>query len=164
MSKKQPAISVGEGLAIMANLGVVIGLIFVWAELRQNQTQLQAEVELSLASSYQTVLGRTAENPEVAEILRLSYTRPEDLSQDQSIRLMALHAEWMAIVYAAYALRQAGAINEETWLMHSGQYLLFLETEWMQKFWRGMLHEGMYPDGFIEELESRMPGLDQPGP
>lgn len=157
MSNRIPAISLGEGLAILANLGVVIGLIFVWAELRQNQAQLKADVELSMAAGYQAALGRTAENPHLAEIMYTSYSNPEALSAVQYLQLMSIHAEWMALVYATYELHQSGAIDQQTWLFHSGQYLYFLETEWMQNFWRGMLHEGMYPPGFIEELESRMP-------
>ena len=157
MSDKVPAISVGEGLAIMANVGVVIGLLFVWFELRQNQTQLNADVELSLASSYQQVLGRSTENEHVAEILFTAYTDPDSLTPIQYLQLMSIHGEWMAIIYATFELRESGAIDEDTWHFHSAQYLSFLQTEWMQNFWRGIHHEGMYPPGFLEELESRMP-------
>ena len=157
MSNKQPAISVGEGLAIVANLGVVIGLIFVWMELRQSQTQLSAEVELSLASSYQTIMGRAAENDHLAELMLATYLEPESLSPKQQLQLMAVHAEWMSIVYATYELWRSGAISEETWTMHSNYYLLLLQTAWLQHFWREMHHEGMYPQAFMQSLESRMP-------
>ncbi len=155
MSDKQPAISVGEGLAIVANLGVVLGLIFVWMELRQNQTQLKADVELSLASSYQEVMGRMSENTHLTEVVRLAYTDPGSLTAIQYTQLMAVHAEWMAIVYATWELRQSEAISEESWLLHSGSYLHFLRTEWIHDFWRGMHHEGQYPEEFMQNLESR---------
>ena len=159
MSSKQPAISVGEGLAIVANLGVVIGLIFVWMELRQSQTQLAADVELNLAAAYQTAMGRAVESEEVAVILAKAYSAPETLTRTEYLRLMSIHAEWMSIVYATYQLWQSGAIDEATWDYHSTYYLLFLQTEWMQNFWRGLHHEGMYPALFLEELEARMPGI-----
>ena len=88
MSKKHPSISLGEGLAIVANLGVVLGLIFVWVELRQSQTQLRADVELSLAASYQTVLGRASENEHVAEFMRTAYMDPDSLTETQYLQLM----------------------------------------------------------------------------
>ncbi len=157
MSKKHPSISLGEGLAIVANLGVVLGLIFVWVELRQSQTQLRADVELSLAASYQTVLGRASENEHLADLMFLAYQEPEALTQRQYIQLMSVHAEWMAIVYATYELWQSGAIAQETWELHSNYYLLLLQTEWIQGFWRGMHHDGMYPAEFMQSLESRMP-------
>ena len=159
MSKWRPTISLGESLAVVANVGVIVGLLFVWMELRQSQKQLGAEVELSLAESYQTVMGRSVENDHVAEIMMLSYSDPDSLSQLQYLQLMALHAEWMAIVYATYELWRTGAISEQTWLMHSNYYLLFLQTEWLQVFWHGMHHEGMYPPEFMRSLESRMPKL-----
>ncbi|MDJ0907898.1 MAG: hypothetical protein QNI99_01810 [Woeseiaceae bacterium] len=157
MSKKHPAISLGEGLAIVANLGVVLGLIFVWVELRQSQTQLRADVELSLAASYQEVLSRASENEHLAELTVIAYQNPASLTPTQYLQLMAVHAEWMAIVYATYELWQSGAIAEETWELHSNYYLFLLQTEWMQQFWREMHHEGMYPDEFMESLESRLP-------
>ncbi len=157
MSNKQPAISVGEGLAIVANFGVIVGLIFVWMELRHSQTQLSADVELSLAASYQAVMGRTVENNHVAELMLVAYTDPESLTGIQYVQLTAIHAEWMSIVYATYELWRADAISEETWQLHSNYYLLLLQTEWIQQFWRGIHHDGMYPEDFMESLESRMP-------
>ncbi len=157
MSKWRGTISLGEGLAVLANLGVIVGLVFVWMELRQSQTQLGADVELSLAASYQTAMGRSIEFDHVAEILALSYQDPESLTQTQYMQLMSLHAEWMSIVYATYELRRTGAISEETWQIHSNYYLLFLSTEWLQQFWREMNHEGLYPAEFMDDLESRLP-------
>ena len=157
MSDKHPAISIGEGLAIVANFGVIVGLIFVWMELRQSQTQLSADVELSLAASYQVALGRAVENDHVAELMMVAYRDPESLTPTQYLQLMSVHAEWMSIVYATYELWRADAISEQTWALHSNYYLLFLQTEWLQQFWRNMHHEGMYPEAFMESLESRMP-------
>ena len=157
MSKKHPSISLGEGLAIVANLGVVLGLIFVWVELRQSQTQLRADVELSLAASYQEVLSRASENDHVAELMHTAYMDPSSLTETQYLQLMSVHAEWMAIVYATYELWRSGAISEETWGLHSNYYLFLLQTEWIQKFWRGMHHEGMYPAEFMQSLEARLP-------
>lgn len=157
MSRWRATISLGEGLAIAANLGVIVGLVLVWMELRQNQTQLRADVELSLAASYQTALGRTIENDLVRETMIVSYLDPDTLTQDQSVQLMGVHAEWMSVVYATYELWQSGAISEHTWTTHSGYYLHLLRTEWLQQFWRDMHHDGLYPEDFMESLEARMP-------
>ena len=101
--------------------------------------------------------GFDVENDHVAEILMLSYQDPDSLTPIQFTQLMSLHAEWMSIVYATYELRRNGAISEETWIIHSNYYLLFLQTEWLQEFWRNMNHEGLYPAEFMEDLESRLP-------
>ena len=160
MADRQSNISLGEGLAIVANAGVIIGLIFVWVELRQGQTQMKADIELSLAEAYQSVLSRAAENDHVAEIMILAYQDPRSLSQLQYVQLMSIHAEWMSIVYATYQLWQSGAISEQSWLSHSNYYLLFLQTGWLQDFWHGMDHDGLYPQAFIDSLESRMPAIE----
>jgi hypothetical protein len=157
MSEKRSVISIGQGLTILANVGLVIGLIFVWLELRQNQTQLKAEVEFSLASGYQTALGRVAENPAIADILGAAYFEPESLTQTQYAQLTFYHSEWMTLVFATYQLWRAGAIEDEVWEQHSRYYLTFLLTPWMQDFWRGLHHDGVYPQHFIEQLEARLP-------
>ena len=161
MSAWRPTISLGEGLAIVANVGVIIGIVFVWMELRHNQTQLAADVEMSLAASYQTALGRTIENDKVADLMMLAYQDPTSLSPRDYTQLMAIHAEWMSIVYATYVLWRDGAISEESWQMHSNYYLEFLRTEWLQNFWRGMHHEGMYPEKFMGDLEARFPAPER---
>lgn len=157
MSEKRYVISIGEGLTILANTGLVIGLIFVWLELRQNQAQLNAEVELNLASSYQTALGRGVDNPALVDILGIAYSDPESLTPTQYTQLMFYHSEWMTLVFATYQLWHAGAIGDEVWEQHSGYYLAFLLTPWMQDFWRGMHHDDLYPQHFLEELEARLP-------
>ena len=55
-----------------------------------------------------------------------------------------------------YELWRDGAISEETWLIHSNYYLHLLRTEWLQDFWREIHHDGLYPDEFMQSLESRM--------
>jgi membrane associated rhomboid family serine protease len=157
MSEERSEISIGKGLTILANAGLLIGLIFVWVELRQNQTQLKAEVELSLASGYQTVLGRGVENPALLDTIGTAYFEPESLTPTQYSQLTFYHAEWMTLVFATYQLWHAGAIEDDVWEQHSRYYLTFLLTPWMQDFWRGLNHDGVYPPRFIEELEARLP-------
>ena len=104
MSEKRSVVSIGKGLTILANVGLIIGLLFVWLELRQNQTQLKAEVELNLASGYQTALGRGVENPALVNIIGTAYFEPESLTPTQYTQLTFYHAEWMTLVFATYQL------------------------------------------------------------
>lgn len=156
MSEKRSVISIGEGLTIVANLGLVIGLMFVWLELRQNQTQLAAEVELNIASTYQTALGRIVDNSVLAETIGIAYFDPESLTPAQFLQFTSYHAEWMVLVFATYQVWRSGAIDDEVWDQHSTYYMLFLRTPWLQEFWRDMNHN-IYPKQFLRELEARLP-------
>ncbi len=157
MSEKRSVISIGEGLTIVANLGLVIGLMFVWLELRQNQTQLAAEVELNIASSYQTALGRIVDNSALADTIGIAYFDPESLTPAQYLQLSSYHAEWMVLVFATYQVWRSGAIDDEVWDQHSTYYMLFLQTPWLQEFWRELNHDNVYPKQFLKELEARLP-------
>ena len=127
MSELRGRISIGQAATILANIGVLVGLVFVILELQQNRVSLEAEIELSLAQSYQEAMGRSLENPAVAELLSTAFTDPESLTQIQYVQLMAWNAEWMAIVYATYRLRISGAVDEDSWRQHANYFPPVLE-------------------------------------
>ena len=149
-------ISIGQAMTVLGNLGVIVGLIFVGMELQQNRINLQAEIELGLASSYQEAMGRTVESPAVAQLLQTAFLEPDSLTGIQTVQLMSWNAEWMAVVYATYRLRELGAVDEQQWLQHSSYFMLFFQTEWMRSFWRETNH-GTYPADFLAELEQLVP-------
>ena len=120
---------------------------------------LQAEIELNLAASYQESLGRTLENPAVAELLQRAFLSPDSLTQTEFMQLMGWNAEWMAVVYATFRLRELGAIDEEVWRQHGSYFALFFQTPWMREFWRNT-NGGVYPDDFMAELEGLLPEGD----
>lgn len=156
-------ISIGQAATIVANLGVLIGLVFVIFELQQNRLNLQAEIELSIAASYQVAMGRTLENPVVAELMQTAFTQPDSLSDVQYVQLMSWNAEWMAVTYATHRLWRMGAISEETWLQHGSYFALFFQTEWIRDFWRAT-NAGIYPETFLQEFEALLPTVSNGNP
>lgn len=159
MPDKRWSVSLGQAVTVLANLGVLVGLIFVVAELQQNRVALQAEIELDLAAAYQTTIGRGVDNASVVDLLQTAFLTPDSLSQAELTRLMGWSAEWMAVVYATYRLRELGAVDDEVWQQHGSYFALFFQTPWMREFWRST-STGVYPDDFMAELETLMPTRD----
>jgi hypothetical protein len=64
---------ISTGLVVTANVGVLVGLIFVLIELRQNQETLDASIQLTLSAAYQEISSRVVENRDFAEVLEKAF-------------------------------------------------------------------------------------------
>lgn len=49
-------IDLGQAISMLANLGVIAGIIFLSFELRQNTTQMQAEASLGVNQQFQQII------------------------------------------------------------------------------------------------------------
>ena len=65
-------------LALTANIGILIGLIVVILELRQNQETLDASIQLSLSSAYQEIASRPVENRDFAAVIYKGFVNLDD--------------------------------------------------------------------------------------
>ncbi|MEN8374564.1 MAG: hypothetical protein ABFS34_03880 [Gemmatimonadota bacterium] len=140
-------------VALVANLAILVGLVFVIVELRQNQKNLDATVQMSLASAYQEVASRAVENPQFAETIFRMFSTPDSLTEVELVQAINWTSEWAAIVFAASELRATGAISEETWLQHASNFSLFLKDDWFRDFFRAQFAVS-YPAEFMAELDS----------
>lgn len=143
-------ITMGQLLTLFANLGVVIGLVFVGLELQQTRVSMQADVELTLAQSYQVLMGRSIELPHVAEIILMANTQPEQLEPVQFVGILAWTAEALNLAFATWQLREMGAIEEATYRQHVTYIAASFQAEFMQGMWRDNLN--LYPEAFQVEM------------
>ena len=141
---------------LVANLAVLVGLGLVLLELRQNDRVLAATVQLSLSSAYQEIASRPIENVEFAATVRRMFVAPDSLSDVEVVQAVNWISEWGAVLFAAYELREAGAISEETWHQHARNFALFFESPWF----RDSVVSGfsdLYPPEFVAEFERLAP-------
>lgn len=137
--------------AVITNVAVLVGLAFVIVELQQNERNLAADVQLSLASAYQDLSSRPIENPDFAATLTRMFTVPDSLSQVEFVQALNWMNEWAAVLFATYELRRSGVITTETWEQHAKSFALFLDNEWFRERFVGNFSVS-YPEPFIEEL------------
>ena len=84
-------IDVGQGVAILANLGVIAGILLLTLELRQNNELMSIQAQATAVSLRTEVWRPTLEQPDIAPLL-LKDQRGEELSGEEELRLRAL---WM---------------------------------------------------------------------
>jgi hypothetical protein len=105
-------IFLGQTMGVLANLGVLAGIIFMGLELRQNNQLLQAE---AIGALLETRINRSAElarNQGVAALLAKN-TRKEALTDDEMLRLTQFHTRVFLGFEKTYFLYQEGVIGEE---------------------------------------------------
>jgi len=143
-------IDLGQTVQILANIGVIAGIIFLGIELRQNNRLLQNEARLNLQRARTDEIEQTVLNPELSELWQKAVTgEPLTVSERQRFSNMMLGRfvrwEWYYEQYsrglidlgvlpvAAWrGMFSDGPIIAEIWRDRSG--LLSPEfVQWMEK-------------------------------
>ena len=145
-------LDLGQAIQILANVGVLAGLVFLGLELRQN-TQA---VRLASAESYLTGGSeldlRIASEPELAAFLIRS-DGSEPLSAVDELRLEHWNYAVLRQWETAYYLGSIGALDEGLWAAYRHEIRkILLRTAGMHEFWRAN-RESFAPD-FGKEIDS----------
>ena len=107
--------SINRWLTLIANLGVMAGIIFLAVELQQNTVA----TELSTASSFQDRFSAIelfiAGNPEFSELLDKGRTGAE-VSRPEQLRLMVFYGTVLRQWQINHLQYLSGALDEDVWL------------------------------------------------
>jgi len=93
-------LDLGQTISILANLGVIAGILFLGIELRQNNTLMESQARFNRLSVITEGYGPWAENGELAE-LRVRASNGEELSEVERRRIegaimqILLRLEWV---------------------------------------------------------------------
>ncbi len=145
-------IDLGQGITILANIGVIAGILFLGYELRQNNVYLQEQARYNLFRNRLDANTFTLENPEIA---RLWYRQNGDspLSDlDRERRADLLHTHLLRWQHDFSSMR-LGIIDEEDFP------LLGIRATWdeqgdFQEAW-DRRKRGYSPD-FVEWVEANV--------
>ena len=88
-------IDLGQTITILANVGVITGIVFLAVELNQNNALLESEARATRVQIRSDGWNRMAENPEIVALL-VKDRRGEALSEEEELRLNAF---WMTTLY-----------------------------------------------------------------
>lgn len=115
-------------LGVVTHISVMIGLVLVILELRQNSRDLQAQIELSMAESLQTSLGRVIEYEDFAELIAKGASTPDEISLPERLRLTSWQAEQLTVLFATYQLFDKGILEEDIWRQHARGFAYFMSV------------------------------------
>ena len=108
-------LDLGQAIGIVANLGVIAGIIFLAVEIRGATRATQAESGQTASALDQEFLLHVASDAETSQ-LWITYLRmPETLSTEEKIQGGFLFAAIIRRLENVYLQYQLGALSEESW-------------------------------------------------
>ena len=109
-------IDLGQTVTILANLGVIAGIIFLGVELQQNNRLLTAEAQFGRRLTDQARVLTLIESGELADIL-VRARSGEELSEPDEFRLFLLSLNWIQDWEWMYGQIQAGNLVDDGTLL-----------------------------------------------
>ena len=103
-------LDLGQTITILANIGVVAGIIFLGVELQQNNELLASQARENRLDRQTAIVDTAIENPDLLELLGKD---PESLTEPELDRLRLLG--WKVLLAMAYQYGEVtrGLMNEE---------------------------------------------------
>lgn len=123
----------GQTVQMVANIGVIAGIIFLGYELRQNTLATQATASQSVTDAESQAILQWVNYPGIV----LSFTKPE-LTDEETIRLhswLSLYARAHENYWSQFRL---GVIDEETFQRYERAIAITLSFERNRNWWINM--------------------------
>lgn len=128
-------IDLGQTISILANLGVIVGIVFLLLELRQNTKQLELQ-------SYQTWVDANLQidalmsDPARSELLASGYVDSKELSQETFISFAMINTSIMQMAQSTDFLYRSGSLSRSLWKGEMNRAAGILSLPGAQDWWR----------------------------
>ena len=100
---------------IVGVFAVVISLIYVGREVRQNTQATQVSAAQSFVDAYNTFTSELSRSDEMADILIRGTGDFQSLTNQERVRFSALQGQLFRLLNSAYIQWQKGAIDDDFW-------------------------------------------------
>ncbi len=108
-------LDLGQTIGILANLGVIAGIVFLAFEIRGATRATQAETLQTASALDQEFLLHVSSDLDISQLWITYITAPETLSAEEKIQGGWLFAAIIRRLENVYIQNQLGALSEESW-------------------------------------------------
>ena len=123
----------GQTIAILANIGVLLGIVFLAMEIRDSRIAILAQTQDSVADGFLTLNLATITEPEIGLTFQKGLCEPEELTDLEAARfsmhMRALFNQFRRI----YRLYEQGLLDEQAWKLYGTEAYQFMVSpggEW----------------------------------
>ena len=107
-------------LEVLSAVAVLLGLIFVGFELRQNTAAVEASSRQSATDASVAWLLTVASEPELAHLWGIASKEPQNLSETEAVQLhLLLRSQWIRF-QNAYLQWKNGTLSDDDWTIYKG--------------------------------------------
>ena len=135
-------------LTVGANVGVLVGLIFVGLEVRNSTDAVSAQTADSVADGYNTVNLAAIADPAMARLLHVGIEHPERLTDLEAYRFSLLIRSYFNQYHRVHRLYQLGLVSEEEWAEYAVEIGGFMSTPGVTLFVEG----NPLPEDFLSDV------------
>ena len=138
---------------IVASVGVIVSLVFVGLQIRQNTGALQRNEHNSTMEQWTVLRQAIAQNREVAELMTSGLSGERALDAADQLRLEQMLQEYAWASFHVWERTQRGIFPKGTFEATSGAFLsTLLKTPGGNSWWAKAKHLGL-PRGFVSDVD-----------
>jgi hypothetical protein len=143
----------------IGGIAVVVSLIYLASQIRQNSKLLQVSATVAIATSGRLGASTIMDEPSLGRIWTMETAEFESLPEDEQMALSAFVSLQIVTFYQHYYFRKDGVVRDEVWKAQRRMNASLFRRAWTQKVWSdsrfGFSDEfGEFLDGLIREAEA----------
>src|SRR4051794_26558462 len=142
---------------IVASVGVVVSLIFVGRQIRQNTGALQRNEHNSTMAQWTVIRMAIAKHRDIAELMTAGLHGERAMDAADQLRLEQMLQENAWASFHIWERTQRGIFPKGTFEFSCGTHLCgLLGTAAGETWWRSAKHVG-FPPGFVSDVDALLP-------
>ena len=139
---------------IVASVGVIVSLIFVGLQIKQNTGVLQRNEHNSTMAQWTVIRQAIAQNRDIAELMTAGLHGERTMDAADQLRLEQMLAENAWAAFHLWDRTQRGVFPKGTFELTAGALLCgLLRTPRGATWWRSAKHTGFIP-GFVVDVDA----------
>ena len=148
-------LDLGQTMTLLANVGVILGIVFLAFELRQNNQQLALQsYQAWVAANLQ--INASLANPELAAVTAAGNEDSRNLSRDTFVMHAMSHLAMFQMAQATDYLYKQGALDQELWQSEMSRAAGILTAPGVRQWWDAGGRTQVSPQfaNFIESVQT----------
>ena len=154
--------AIGAIAELAGAIGVVLSLVYLAIQIRQNTGQMERTARAARGAAYQDALANSqsyltpvGENGELAEIFRMGLQDCDKLSEAERFRFMWIIGGYVTNMDNVFYQHQDGVISEERWQVTLNSLRWFIRNPGFKQWWPEFDKSTMSP-GFVAIVQSEV--------
>lgn len=152
--------SLNRWLSLMANIGVLIGILFLAIEFRQNSEYMALQLEFEQPTQKIFDINRDLQNPETARIVAKSIERPGELTFHEGLVASSFVLNMLNEWEDRYLIQKTGLKGEIHWQTHIEENIEWaLGSQFAVEVYKSNVEA--FEDEFVEYVDGLLPEISQ---
>ena len=122
-------------LGVLANFGVIVGIVFLAFEIRQSTEVAISSAELDVSNMQTEFHLRLAENPDLAHLFAVGLENPEKLTDVEVEQFTYMVAGSFLFMEGAYKQYRRGFLPEDGWTPYERLIQFYMDKPLSRSWW-----------------------------